>query len=317
MLMESVISLARLSIKMPHHSTHSHRLLLGAHMSIGGNLYKAFERGADIGCSSMQIFTKSNQQWYAKPISQEEIDLFLKAKNEFREIIDPVIVHAAYLINLCSENPETEKKSIEGLIIELKRCEALELPYLVVHPGSSGKQERGVALKQLQKNINLVLQETSGKTKLLLENMAGQGSGIARSLADLRDIFEYVDQPKKLGVCIDTCHAFAAGYNIADQAGYDDFFKEFDTLLGLENLNVLHLNDSKKNCGDRVDRHEAIGKGKIGIEPFSWIMNDARFFDIPKIIETPVENQGDDQHNLEILKSLLGEKTKKLLHYKE
>lgn len=292
-----------------------HQLKLGAHISASGGLYKAFERGAAIGCSSMQIFTKSNQQWYAKPITQDEINLFTQTKKEYQHIINPIVVHASYLINLCSENPETEKKSIEGLIIELQRCEMLDLPYLVFHPGSSGKQNRQDALKQLQKNINLVLQETSGKTTLVLENMAGQGSGIARSLEDLRDIIEHIHQQKKIGVCIDTCHAFAAGYNIGNKKGYDDFFDAFDRLLGFAKLYVIHLNDSKKECGQRIDRHEEIGKGKIGLELFSLIMNDPRFFDVPKIIEIPVEYPGDDEKNLEILKSLLTEKTKQLLHY--
>lgn len=302
---------------MAYSKQHSHRLRLGAHISIAGGLYKAFERGQEIGCSSMQIFTKSNQQWYVKKLTTEEIELFLKTKKECQKIIDPVIVHAAYLINLCSENLEIEKKSLEGLIVELQRCEMLDLPYLVVHPGSSGKQERAVALKRLQKNINLALQEISGTTKLILENMAGQGSGIAQSLTDLRDIFEHIDTPKNVGFCIDTCHAFAAGYNLAHSDSFESFFDEFDILIGLENLRVLHLNDSKKNCGDRVDRHETIGKGKIGLESFSWIMNDPRFFDIPKIIETPVEKPGDELRNLEMLKSLLSEKTKKILQYED
>jgi deoxyribonuclease IV len=283
----------------------AYKPLLGAHISASGGLYKAFARAVEIGCTTMQIFTKSNQQWYAKPLTEEEINQFIQTTKEYKDQIHPVIVHAAYLINICSDNKETEKKSVAGLIVELKRCEALQIPYLVFHPGSAGSNSQQTAQKQLQKNLDLVLQEASGETKVLLENMAGQGSSVAHTIDTLAQTITGSSYHKHLGICIDTCHAFAAGYDIAQKESFEAFFSDIDTKIGLNQLHVLHLNDSKYSVGEKKDRHADIGKGKIGLDPFSWIMNDPRFFGIPKIIETPHETPEDDKRNLNTLYNLL------------
>jgi len=298
-------------------NTIKHHLLLGAHVSVSGGLHKAFERAAEIGCSAMQIFTKNNQQWYAKKLLQEDIGNFLEAQKKYTNIIKVVAVHSSYLINICSENSDSEKKSIEGLIIELQRCEQLEIPYLIMHPGTGGKQERKTALLKLKKNLDIVLKESNGTTMLLLENMAGQGTSIGNNFEELGEVIESANHSKQLGLCIDTCHTFAAGYDFTTEENYEMFVNMIEKTVGLKKLKMFHINDSKKELGSRVDRHANIGKGKIDLQAFSFILNDPRFFDIPKILETPHEEEKDLIPDLKILKSLLTEKTKKLLEYTE
>lgn len=295
--------------------TSIHHLLLGAHISISGGLHKSFERGAEIGCSAMQIFTKSNQQWYAKKLSEEDIHLFLEAKKQYKDIIRTINVHTSYLINLCSDKAENEKKSIHGLIIEMKRCEQLEIPYLVMHPGTGGKQERKDGLFKLRKNLDIVLQESNGTTTILLENMAGQGTSIGNNLVELGEVMESLHHKKQIGLCVDTCHLFAAGYDFTTKEMYEMFIEMIEKTVGLKKLKMFHFNDSKKELGSHVDRHEHIGKGKINLDGFSFILNDPRFFDAAKILETPHEEDKDFVHDLKTLKSLLTEKTKKLLEY--
>lgn len=294
-----------------------HHLLLGAHISISGGLHKAFERAAQIGCSAMQIFTKNNQQWYAKKLTDEDIHLFLQAQKQYKNIIRTVNVHSSYLINLCSTTAENEKKSIHGLILELKRCESLEIPYLVMHPGTAGKQERQEALLKLKKNLDIVLQESNGTTMILLENMAGQGTSVGNNFVELGEVMESLHHHKQIGLCVDTCHLFAAGYDFTTKDQYEMFVEMIEKTVGLKKLKIFHMNDSKKELGSHVDRHEHIGKGKINVDGFSFILNDPRFFDAAKILETPHEEDKDFIHDLEKLKSLLTEKTKKLLEYTE
>jgi deoxyribonuclease-4 len=287
-----------------------HSLLLGAHMSIAGGIHKAIERGESIGCSAIQIFTKSNRQWYAKALSDEEIELFKQAwKNSS---ITSVVAHASYLLNIGSSNPDLEKKSFEALKIEFQRCADLGIPYLTIHPGSHTNTDEKSCLAQVSKNIDKLLAHVPDGM-LLLETMAGQGSQVGYTFEQLAEIIKHVDQKRRIGVCIDTCHLFAAGYDMRTEKAYHDMWKHFDAVIGMHKLKAIHVNDSQKDLGSRIDRHTDIGKGKIGLDAFELLLNDPALFDIPKILETPKEDLTDDKRNLDTLMNLLSKKTRNLL----
>jgi deoxyribonuclease-4 len=278
------------------------RALIGAHISISGGMYKAFERADSVECTTMQIFTKSNQQWYARPFDKDEVTQFLQTKKGYAGRVDPVIVHASYLINLCSSDPAVVKRSKVALLTELERCHSLDLPFLVVHPGSSPDEN---AAQIVRAGIDEVLDQFEGNTKIVLENMAGQGSSVGHKFEALASIRAASTQKSRIGFCIDTCHAFAAGYDFRTKELYENFIKKLDLVLGLDQIYVMHLNDSKKECGSNVDRHAPIGEGQIGLEPFRFIMNDTRLASLPKIIETPHATLADDEKNLAVLRSLI------------
>lgn len=279
-------------------------LLLGAHMSIAGGLEKAIIRGELIGCTAIQLFTKSNRQWQAEELTEPSVSLFKKTANE--SLVTSIIAHASYLINLAAEEPLIYKKSIDALLQEVMRCEQLDIPYLVVHPGSAGKQERSVALHKIALALEIILNQTMGKTMILLETVAGQGTSLGNTFEELAEIRNGVKTKELIGICVDTCHIFAAGYDISSVKGYQETWKKFDSLIGLSHLKAFHLNDSMKNLASRVDRHAHIGEGKIGLEAFALLLNDPRFFDIPKILETPKgeDEMHDDIKNMEILRKL-------------
>ncbi len=292
-------------------NTKKQTLLLGAHISVSGGLEQAFFRGESLGCTTMQIFTKSNRQWHCKPLTASEIDLF--KKRHAASMIQTIIVHASYLINLGSANPEVLKKSIRGLKEELLRCEQLGIPYLVLHPGSNGTHANQKTLIQIAQELDNVFQSVPGTTMILLETMAGQGSSVCHQFEQLATIYTSSRNKTRLGVCLDTCHIFAAGYDIRIKEDYDKTIAAFDRIIGLNALRVIHINDSKKELGSRVDRHEHIGKGKLGLEPFRLLFNDKRFFNIPKILETPKEHLRDDLENMKKVVSLLDLTTKQAL----
>jgi deoxyribonuclease-4 len=283
-----------------------HTLLIGAHMSISGGLEKAIERGASIGCTAIQIFTKSSQRWEAHSLTGEAIDAFQLAQKEFN--IHHIITHANYLINLGSPEEQFNKKSVAGLIVELQRCEQLGIPYLVVHPGAALGSDEQDCLTRIAHNLDRVLEAVPGKTTILIENTAGQGSAVGYSFEHLATILENVSLKERVGVCFDTAHAFAAGYQFGTPEEYEALWEGFDSVVGLSKLKVIHVNDSKKECGSYVDRHEHIGKGKIGREAFRLLFNDARFTDVPKILETPKDSLEDDRLNIDLLKSLISTK---------
>ena len=290
-----------------------HQLLLGAHMSIAGEIRLAIERGESIGCTAIQIFTKSNRQWHAKPISKENITAFKQAyKNSS---LQSVIAHAAYIVNIGSPNKDLEKKSFDSLKIELNRCADLNIPYLIVHPGSHGNTDENSCLNRINVNINKLLTETADCT-ILLEIMAGQGSIVGYTFEHLAHIINNSDHKKRIGVCFDTCHAFAAGYDFRTEKTYNLMWEQFDKIIGINKLKAIHINDSQKDIGSRVDRHAEIGKGKIGLKAFELLLNDPNFFDIPKVLETPKDDLADYKKNMEILINLLSKKTEKLLHVK-
>ena len=278
-------------------------LLLGSHVSIAGGFEKALERGAEINCNAIQIFTKSNRQWASKPIHLEEAVLFKKCQQA--SAVTCIVAHASYLINIGSPDHHICQKSIAALLDELERCEILGIPFLVFHPGSHTSGSKEECLSRIAQSINTILEQYKGKTLLILETSAGQGSSVGNTLEELALIKSLVIQPEKIGFCVDTCHIFAAGYDIRDKKSYNLFWENFDKVLKIENLKVIHLNDSKKELKSNVDRHENIGEGALGIDAFRFIMNDKRLFSVPKILETPKASHSDDIKNLEILRKLI------------
>ena len=268
-------------------------LLIGAHVSIAGGFYKAILCGETIGATCIQIFTKSNRQWHAKKITQEDIELFTTHQKNSNIAI--VVAHASYLINLGSKTEETVHKSIHALTEELQRCDALKIPYLVLHPGTLRSTDEQESLIFIADQINTALERANPQhVTLLLETMAGQGSTAGHTFEQLATIMHHIKNKKSIGVCFDTCHAFVAGYEFNTPELYKKMWDNFDKTIGLSKLKVFHMNDSKKGLNSKVDRHEDIGKGMIGPSAFKLIMDDKRFADIPKILETPQANDIED-----------------------
>lgn len=288
------------------------RLLLGAHMPIAGGLENALLEGAKINCTTIQLFTRSNRQWHTKALTPDAIDLFKKTAQETG--IAPIVAHAPYLINLCASTAALRTKSITSLDQDLERCHLLGIPYLVLHPGTAGKTPTEKALDLIVAGINTALEKSTSTTKILLENMAGQGHSLCHTFEHLAYLRKNITEKKRVGVCFDTCHAFAAGYDLRTPEKYEAVWKTFDTIIGLEHLYAIHINDSKKPLGSHVDRHEEIGKGALGLEAFSLLFNDKRFFDIPKILETPKKELTDYARQMETITSLLTDKTRKTLN---
>lgn len=291
--------------------SHQHRLLLGAHMSIAGGFEQAIIRGESIECTTIQLFTKSNRQWNAKQITDEQTELFKQTLK--KSSIAPVITHASYLINIGSSDLTTQKKSVAALAEELTRCHMLGIPYLVLHPGSSTGASEKEGLQWISDNLNEALAQTPGSTMILLENMAGQGSSACYKFEHLAFLYKESEHKKRIGICFDTCHAFAAGYDFRTEATYKQLWHDFDEIIGLQHLKAMHINDSKKELGSRVDRHEEIGKGHIGLKAFELLFNDEQFFDVPKILETPKDTLPDYAHNMLVIKNLISDKNKKKL----
>ncbi len=280
-------------------------MLLGAHMSIAGGVYKAIERGKSVGCDIVQIFTKSSNQWKAKPLTDEDVRLFNEAKVETG--ISIVVGHTSYLINLASPDPITYDKSLKSMRDELERAEALGLHSLVMHPGSHMGKGEEAGLKRIAQSIDAVHKSLPGlKVKITLEITAGQGTNLGFRFEQIARIMDRVKAPERLSACFDTCHAFTAGYDIRTKKAYIATMREFDKVIGLDNLTVVHLNDAKKELASRIDRHEHIGKGQIGLDGFRWLMNDRRLRKVPMSLETPKGKElKEDVENLATLRSLI------------
>jgi len=281
------------------------KLLIGAHMSISGGVFNAILSGEELGCTTIQIFTKNNNQWKAKELTSAEVEEFFQQQK--RTNISPIVGHNGYLINLASPKEDIFALSKESMLVELQRAEKLGLPYLVIHPGShlgTGEKE---GIKKIAGAINQLHQKTPGyKVKICLETTAGQGSTLGYKFEQLAQIMDLVKDNQRLGVAYDTCHTFVAGYDIRTKKAYEATFKEFDKVIGLSRLMVIHLNDAIKDLGSRVDRHTHIGEGKIGLEAFRLLMNDKRWGKVPKILETPKEGgTAKDIKNLSVLRSLV------------
>jgi deoxyribonuclease-4 len=275
-------------------------------MSIAGGYHRAVEQAQRHGCDCVQLFTKNNNQWRAKIISNEEAVQFTSSLAELK-IAHP-LSHASYLINLASPDELLRKKSVEGMLVELARAEQLGIPYVVVHPGASMSacEEEGIA--RAAASINEIHRlAPKGKAQVLIELTAGQGTCLGWRLEHLAAIIQQVKRSDRVGVCVDTCHAFAAGYDLRDRKAYLALWRKFDELLGLARLKAIHLNDSQRELGSRIDRHEHIGRGQIGAEGFRNILRDKRLRGVPMYLETPKgEHNGEawDVINLRTLREL-------------
>lgn len=279
--------------------------LLGTHVSVAGGLHTAFARGMRCGCATMQIFVKNANTWNARPLTDTDIASYKTA--EAGASIAPVIAHAAYLINLCAVQPETLAKSINGYEDELRRCNALGVMGLVVHPGAHMGRGEEAGIQRIAESLNTIHARTPGFTTLtLLELTAGQGTTVGYRLEHLRDIIGLLDDPARAAICLDTCHAFAAGYDLRTDAGWESLMAAITTTVGMDRLKAIHVNDSQKAFASRRDRHEHIGMGEIGLEGFRFLMNDPRLDRVPKILETEKsEDMHEDIENMDRLRSLI------------
>jgi deoxyribonuclease-4 len=267
---------------------------------VAGGIENACVMAQTLGIDTFQIFTKSQRQWKEKAFTIEE-GLSFKAKMKATGI-KIAFSHCSYLFNLASTNEELRNKSILGLVAELHRCESLGLQFAVLHPGANRLLTETESIRQIAEGLKLVLEQTAGlKAKVALENTAGQGAAIGYKIAHLQEILSIVGS-ERMGVCIDTCHAFAAGYDIRDEAGFDSLIQEIDSLVGLEKLWAFHVNDSKGELGSRIDRHHHIGQGKMTLTPFQYLLKN--FPHIPKVLETDKDNEMDEV-NLQTLRSLI------------
>ena len=264
---------------------------LGAHMSIAGGFARAVDRAVATDCEAVQIFSKSSNQWRARALTDAEVGLFRQRVAETE--VEPIVAHASYLINLASPDPTLRRRSTDALEDELQRANSLGLAGVVLHPGAYTTSSEDEGLARIVDAITDVLARHSpGSAHLLLEQTAGQGTVLGHRFDHLRSIIDRVDDASQLGVCLDTCHLVAAGYDIISPDGYVDVFDEFEAVVGLDRLKLFHLNDSKQPLGSRVDRHETIGRGYIGTEPFGRLLRDERFRDLPMVLETPKSGRG-------------------------
>ncbi len=274
---------------------------MGAHFSIAKGLQQALFTAEEYGCTAVQIFTKNSSTWKEKILSAEAIRLFDEARN--RSSIRHIASHTSYLINLASPEKKKYALSREALKQELIRCAVLKIPFVILHPGSH--MERGVeaGIKRIASAVNSVFEKLpKNPTRLLLETTAGQGFNLGHTFEQIAAMIEKVEQRDRLGVCLDTCHIFAAGYDLRTKAAYKKTMTTFESVIGLEHLYWIHLNDSKREMGTHVDRHEHIGQGFIGETAFKLLMNDSRLKSIPKVLETPKEEGGKDWDEINLSK---------------
>jgi deoxyribonuclease-4 len=268
--------------------------LLGAHFSIAGGLHKALHRASQYNCSALQIFTKNAITWKERSLSIHDVEQFNVARRRCPEVRF-ICSHAAYLINLASPDPKTHARSVKALKHELLRSSLLGIPYVVLHPGAHRGMGENRGLHRIAESINATFDHsTDSACALLLETTAGQGSQLGHTFEQLALIADRVEATERVGFCFDTCHVFAAGYDLRTKGAFTKTVQAFHEAIGLERLRVIHLNDAKKGLGSKVDRHEHIGKGKIGLSAFRFIMNHPRLKTIPKILETPKENGAVD-----------------------
>jgi deoxyribonuclease-4 len=277
-------------------------LLLGAHVSIAGGIDRAIIRGEEIGCTAIQVFTANASRWQTKPLEEKAVERFRLAYLD--SCINYVAAHDSYLINLASPDKQQRRRSIERFLEELRRCQQLGIGALVMHPGAHMERGLKTGLTTLVESFRTIFAEAPDDVCVLLENTAGQGTSLGASFAELAEILSRVPQGL-FGVCFDTCHAFAAGYDLSTYSGYEQVMNEFEREIGCEKLCLFHLNDSKKPLGSRVDRHEHVGRGLIGEAGFRALMRDRRFAGVPRIIETPGgEQHCEDKRNLALLRRM-------------
>ena len=275
---------------------------LGAHMSTAGGIHTAFQRGQEAGCDSMLIFTKSNRQWQAKPLTDEDVAAYKQVAADYDDIY-PVAIHASYLINIASPDDALWEKSYQALKIEVERAGLLGIPLLTFHPGSHMKSGEEAGLDRIAKGVERVLAETAASapnTTVCLETMAGQGTNLGYKFEHLAHIIQSVGPQERLGVCLDTCHVFAAGYDIRTPETYAATLSEFDRIVGLHHIKFFHFNDSKHELGENKDRHEHIGQGYIGLAGFANFVNDPRWAEHGAHLETPKTEKDDEGNEIDM-----------------
>ena len=281
--------------------------LLGAHMSIAGGLHRALERGRESDCSVVQIFLKNQLQWKARPYTGDEVRAFETARKAtgMRE----VFAHSSYLINLAAPEPAEWSRAVEAFHDELERAEALGLPFVIIHPGSHRGEGVEAGVARIARALDEVTSRTPGyRVMVLLENTAGGGATIGRSFEELAALLGAVKESQRLGVCLDTCHLFAAGYDLRTREGYEAAMKACARLVGIKRVRAFHLNDAKAKLGSGLDRHEKIGRGKMGVAAFRLLMTDRRFAKVPMALETPKDPEPKaDRAALALLRKLRGE----------
>ena len=286
-------------------------MLIGAHESVSGGVAKALLRGEADGCEAIQVFVRSSRSWKDKPLDPDDVALFragLSAAQQAGQGVRAVVAHGSYLVNLAAPDEEIRKRGMACFRDELERCEELGIPSLVFHPGSPLDQPKEWGLRTIAEGLDALLKATAGySVRPVLENTAGQGNHVGSDFADLRVIVDGVGDPDRVGVCFDTQHAFAAGWDLRTHEGYDACFSALDAAVGLDRLAAFHLNDSKKDLGARVDRHENIGQGLLGEALFARLVNDPRFATLPGLAETPADKSNKSQpyaREVSLLKSL-------------
>ncbi|GAC1539207.1 MAG: deoxyribonuclease IV [Herpetosiphon sp.] len=277
---------------------------IGAHISAAGGLHQVFARGAAVGCDVLQLFTKSERQWRARPITEDDLAAWHSAAAQ--SSVRATLVHDSYLINLASPRDDLWHKSSAAFGEELERCAILGIPYLVTHPGAHTGSGVEAGLSREAGALNALFEAGVGApTTVLLETTAGQGTCLGRTWEELAALIDLLKYPERVGICVDTCHLYAAGYDLATPEGYAATFERALALLGPDRIRAFHLNDSKGTCGGHLDRHMAIGAGLLGVEPFRWLVNDPRFDQLPMVIETPKgDDDAEDRHNLALLRGL-------------
>ncbi len=274
---------------------------LGAHVSIGKGFPGAVNQAYSIGCDGFQIFAGNPRGWARKPLADSEVAQFRKEREKYA--LWPVMVHLSYLPNPATTDPELYEKSVLTMVEDFSRANALGADFFVFHPGKA--KDRDIGLKKIIAAVNLVLEKVKGSTLLLFENQSGAGGEVAGSFQDLGLLIKEVNQGDRVGVCFDTCHAFAAGYDLSSDSGWQQTLDEFEKFVGLSNLKIFHLNDAVGTVGSHLDRHQHIGRGMIGLQGFSFLMNHPRLNQLPGILETPQEAPDDDLMNLKTLRQLV------------
>jgi len=276
---------------------------IGFHVSISGGFALSVQRAHELGCTCMQLFCRNPRGWTVKPLDKADIAEFKKLREQWD--IGPVFVHTNYLINLASSKPDLFPKSIEQFVIDLERAEALGAEYLVTHLGSASGQEPAWMIDRVSTALNMAMKLHQPKAMVLLENTAGEKGDVGYTLEQVADVISRLKDSSMVGLCYDTCHGFAAGYDIRSKENVDALANKIDATIGLEKLKGMHLNDCLREFDSRVDRHWHIGEGKIGLEGFRHLLNHAAFTDVPKIMETPKETEEDDPKNMRVVRSLV------------
>jgi deoxyribonuclease IV len=279
-----------------------HGDLIGAHLSTKGGLHTVFERAAEVNATAVALFAKNSNQWKGKELTDDDCKLFAK-----KRFVKPVFTHTSYLINLATMNDEFHKKSIAAMLDELDRAERLGIRAVVLHPGAHLGAGADAGIEKIARSLDRIHAKIPNhKVITLLETSAGQGSCVGCSFEELGKIINLVDDPRRVGICFDTCHVFASGYDLRTRDAYERSMEDLERHVGIKNVGLFHLNDSKKPLGSRVDRHEHIGDGQLGLDAFGYLLNDERFRGIPKLLETPkkIEHESD-RRNLATLRSLL------------